>query len=189
MFTDDPGGYGQEHGAVQAAVQLTDAEILALQLGTQKSWMKALALVTKAKGYFPQAYRTTPPFTYNTSTAGVASCTRWMRVQCALPPSESTQTYPQAGDPKAGPTATMAIAAFLVSRGPYSYLSAPSQTINTGDWNDPLFRLHRLDTGKPTGACTEASAGVFARDWSGGSAHVDCTTATATLDFKMLKPW
>lgn len=49
---------GQEHGAVQAAVQLTDAEILALQLGTQKSWMKALALVTKAKGYFPQAYVT-----------------------------------------------------------------------------------------------------------------------------------
>lgn len=47
---------GQEHGAVQAAVQLTDTEILALQLGTQKSWMKALALVTKAKGYFPQAY-------------------------------------------------------------------------------------------------------------------------------------
>ena len=54
-FTDDPGGYGQEHPAVQAMVQLTNAEIADLQLGTQKAWSKALALVTKAKKYFPQA--------------------------------------------------------------------------------------------------------------------------------------
>lgn len=186
MFTDDPGGYGQEHGAVQSAVQLTDAEILALQIGTQRSWMKALALLTKAKKYLPQAYRTTPPFKFNTTKAGVASCTSWMQHQCAVPANESTQTYPQASG--AMGTAKMAIAAFLVSRGPFSYLSAPTQVLNRGDWTDPIFRLHRLDTGKPTGDCTETSSGIFSRKWSGGHAAVDCTTATATLDFNMLKP-
>ena len=184
-FTDDPGGYGQEHPAVQAMVQLTNDEIVDLQLGTQKAWSKALALVTKAKKYFPQAYRLTPPFGFNTTAAGVASCTSWMRHQCATPANESTQVYPQATG--ALPTARMAVAAFLVSRGPYSYLGGPT-IINTGDWADPIFRLHRLDTGVPTGPCTEASDGAFSRAWSGGHAVIDCTTATATLDFKMLQP-
>ena len=111
MFTDDPGGYGQEHGAVQSAVQLSDDEIVALQLGTQRSWMKALALLTKAKKYIPQAYRTTPPFLFNATEAGVASCTAWMQHQCATPANESTQTYPQATG--SIDTAKMAVAAFL----------------------------------------------------------------------------
>ena len=59
--------------------------------------MKALGLVIKAKGYFPQAYRTTPPFTFNKTAAGVASCTSWMRQQCAVPANESTQVYPAIG--------------------------------------------------------------------------------------------
>jgi hypothetical protein len=186
MFTDDPGGYGQEHGATQSMVQLTDEEITALQLGTQHAWMKALALLTKEKKYFPQAYRTTPPFVFNTTTVGVASCTSWMRRQCTLPANESTQTYNRATGTV--DVAKMAIASFLVSRGPFSYLSATTAVINRGDWTDPIFRLHRLDTGKPTGDCTETSSGVFSRTWSGGIAAVDCTTATATLDFKLLKP-
>ena len=73
-----------------------------------------------------------------------------MRRQCAVPANESTQVYPRAY-PTAG-VGRMVVAAFLVSRGPYSYLGAPSATISAGDWGDPLFRLHRLDTGRPTGA-------------------------------------
>jgi|EP01046_Picozoa_sp_COSAG06_P012845 hypothetical protein len=96
MFTDDPSGYGAEHPAVQSAVQLSDAEIASLQAGTQQAWMKALLLLTKAKKYIPQAYRTTPPFIFNATDAGVASCSAWMRQQCALPANESTQVYPRA---------------------------------------------------------------------------------------------
>ena len=92
-FTDDPNGYGAEHLAIQSMVQLTDAEIADLQLGTQRAWMKSLALLTKAKKYIPQAYRTTPPFVFNTTAAGVASCSKWMRAQCSVPANESTQTY------------------------------------------------------------------------------------------------
>ena len=88
MFTDDPSGYGAEHPAVQSAVQLSDEEIAALQGGTQIAWSKALALLTKAKKYIPQAYRATPPFVYNSTAAGQASCAAWMRQQCAVPANE-----------------------------------------------------------------------------------------------------
>ena len=184
MFTDDPGGYGAEHPAVQSAVQLSPSEIADLQAGTQRAWTKALSLLTKAKKYIPQAYRTTRPFVYNASAAGVASCSAWMREQCAVPANESTQVYP-----RAYPTidvARMVVAAFLVSRGPYSYLGVQTDIINAGDWSDPLFRIHRLDTGTPTGDCTEEKPGVFSRPWSGGKATVDCTRANATLDFNMI---
>ena len=155
MFTDDPSGYGAEHPAVQSAVQLSDLEIRALQAGTQRAWSKALALLTKAKKYIPQAYRTTPPFVFNGTAAGQKSCATWMRRQCALPANESTQVYPPASANPVG-VGRMSVAAFLVSRGPYSYLGAQQTTINAGDWSDPLFRLHRLDTGKPTGASRKA---------------------------------
>lgn len=42
---------------MQSAVQLSPSEIAALQAGTQRAWTKALALLTKAKKYIPQAYR------------------------------------------------------------------------------------------------------------------------------------
>ena len=185
-FTDDPGGLGAEHAAVASALQLTDAEVDALQLGAQQAWTKALALLIKAGKYVPQAFRTTPPFVYGGSAVEQASCAQWMRQQCAVPANESTQTYPAAGGTEA--SARMAIAAFLVARGPWSYLSAPTAIINAGDVGDPIYRLHRLDTGVPTGGCTEVG-GVFSRTWSRGHAAVDCKLATAVLDFPSLWNW
>jgi hypothetical protein len=88
-FTDDPAGYGQEHPAVQSATQLRASEITALQIGTQHAWMKALALLTKAKKYIPQAYRVPPNF----NSTDVANCTGWMRDMCALPANESTLLF------------------------------------------------------------------------------------------------
>jgi len=38
IFTDDPAGYGQEHPVIQYMVQLSPAEIAALQSGTQRAW-------------------------------------------------------------------------------------------------------------------------------------------------------
>ena len=80
-FTDDPGGYVQEHPAVQSAVQLTDGEIADLQLtdgeiadlqlGTQRAWTKTLRLLTKAGKYIPQVYRTTPPFEFNATAVSM----------------------------------------------------------------------------------------------------------------------
>ena len=176
FFTDDPGGFGQEHPSVQAWVQLTPAEVTALQRGTQQAWMQGLALLAKAKKYIAQAYRITPPFVPSPTTA----CASWMRSQCAVPANESTLVFPPA-------KGNLSMAAFLVARGPFAYIGASKATIENGTSSDPLFLLHRYDTGEPTGACTEAKKGVFSRAWSKGKAIVDCTTATGTLDFKLLE--
>ena len=144
--------------------------------GTQQAWMQGLALLAKAKKYIAQAYRITPPFVPSPTTA----CASWMRSQCAVPANESTLVFPPAKD-------NMSMAAFLVARGPFAYIGASKATIENGTSSDPLFLLHRHDTGEPTGACTEAKKGVFSRAWSKGKAIVDCTTATGTLDFKLLE--
>ena len=109
---------------------------------------------------------------------------------CAVPANESTLVF-QGVPGWLTPSGTLAaanvsVAAFLVARGPHSYIEAPMETINRGDPADPFFKLYRLDTGRPTGACVEPSHGVFTREWSGGRASVDCAAATAKLDFGLL---
>ena len=44
--------------------------------------------------------------------------------------------------------------------------------------------MFQLETGRPTGGCKEESAGVFSRQWTKGSAEVDCGEGTGTLNFK-----
>eukprot|EP01045_Picozoa_sp_COSAG04_P031063 COSAG04_NODE_5611_length_1553_cov_1.251719_2_plen_55_part_00 len=46
--------------------------------------------------------------------------------------------------------------------------------------------MFQLETGRPTGGCKEESAGVFSRQWTKGSAEVDCGKGTGTLNFKPL---
>jgi hypothetical protein len=58
--------------------------------------------------------------------------------------------------------------------------------VSTGNWSDPFFRLYRLDTGVPTGDCTESSPGVFTRAWSRGRALVNCASTGSSLEFELL---
>jgi len=184
LFIDDPTGYGAEHPIVQTVVQLTAAEITALQIGTQKAWLKALGLMTAAGKYIAQAFRLPPPFTAEVQRDS-KQCAAWMRAACAVPANESTLAYLGAGS-TVDAVANMSLAAFLVSRGPYSVIQAPTPVINGGDWTDPTFRLYRLDTGVPTAPCHEVRSGVFVREWTGGRATVDCSAPVARLDFGLL---
>ena len=185
MHRDDPAGYGQEHPAIQSAVQLTPSEIAALQLGTQRAWQKALALLLPAKKYIIQAFRSTTALNISDPTA----CASWMRAQCAVPANESTVIYGGAIGKPGTPgevTNNATIAGFLVTRGPHALINAPVAVIEGGSMSDPLYRLYRLNTGDPTGACTEGPSAVFSRTWSGGKAAIDCTRGATTLDFEVL---
>jgi hypothetical protein len=184
MFTDDPPGYGSEHPIVQSVVQLTKAEIVALQVGTQRAWTQALALVTRAKKYIAQAFQIPPVFDAGVQS-NVSACAAWMRQQCAVRTNESALAYLGPGS-TTDATPNMSMAAYLVVRGPYSFIQAPSAVIQGRDWTDPAYRVYRLDTGTPTGPCVESPTGVFTRGWSGGHASIDCGTTSATLDFKLL---
>lgn len=158
-------------------MQLTPSEVAALQLGTQRAWLRALELLLPAKKYIIQAFRGPPPFP---APFNAASCSEWMRTQCAVPANESTLIYGVGGD------VNMSVAAFLIVRGPFSLIGAPKSAIEGRNYSDPIFRAFRLDTGTPTGECVESSASVFQRRWSRGHATVDCAKGTATLDFGLL---
>ena len=47
---------------------------------------------------------------------------------------------------------------------------------------DPFY----LQAGEPTGLCTEGPTGVFSRNWTLGTASLDCNSWTASLPFPSL---
>ena len=83
------------------------------------------------------------------------------------------------------------LAAFLITRPPYAYITygwkgcgGPSKAAGRDYW-EPLFDL---DVGEPLGLCTEENPGVFSRQWSKGSATLDCARFEATLTFELKSP-
>jgi hypothetical protein len=70
------------------------------------------------------------------------------------------------------------LAAFLIGRGPVAYLGWGWNGGPLPPW-DPLFDL---DVGVPLGLCQVAGSS-FSRQWSKGSATLDCASWQATLDF------
>ena len=71
------------------------------------------------------------------------------------------------------------LAAFLIGRGPVSYLGWGWNGGPLPPW-DPIFDL---DVGTPVGLCQAQGNNVFTRSWTKGSAAIDCNAWTATLDF------
>ena len=72
--------------------------------------------------------------------------------------------------------------AFLVTRPPIGYLGWGWES-DDRKWNDVFY----LQPGEPTGHCRESKPGIFTRDWSGGTAALDCNSFTATLPFPSLR--
>ena len=157
-----------EHPQVQSAVQLTSSEITALQKGTQRAWWKAFDLLRAKQKYIIQAYRAGPP-----AGPPKAGCADWMRHQCSRLSNESAVIY---GGPSATnlQAANLTIAAFLVSRGPYSLINADAAIIEGRDKYNPAYAIFQLDVGLPLEDCVEVAAAVFSRRWSKGNATVDC---------------
>jgi hypothetical protein len=173
LFVDDPAGYGQEHPQIQTAVQLSQAEIVALQAGTQAAYSRALELFIPRGKYYWNAFRGVPA---GPSATDAAACVSWMRVQCGRPPNESAVMYPPPSATNLS-EAVLSIAAFLVTRGAHSYLAADVMTIQARNRSDPFYRMFQLPVGEPVEACVQTGATAFKRDWTGGTAAVDCSTA------------
>ena len=74
--------------------------------------------------------------------------------------------------------ANQSVAAFLITRPPYGFLGWGWQS---GDekWDDIFY----LQAGEPLGLCQETAPGVFSREWSLGTATLDCNSYTASLPF------
>ena len=89
-----------------------------------------------------------------------------MREQCGRPANQSALMYPAPSHTNLS-AANLSLAAFLVTRGPYSYMSADQATIEGQDVANHFFRLFQMDVGEPLGSCVESgTTGKFTRRWS-----------------------
>ena len=73
------------------------------------------------------------------------------------------------------------MAAFLVARPPIAFIGNGWES-DDALWND----IYLLQPGEPRGLCAEATRGVFTRDWSAGTAEIDCNSFTSKLPFPSL---
>ena len=66
-------------------------------------------------------------------------------------------------------------------RGPIGYIGYGWES---GDemWNNSFL----MQPGSPVGNCVEVTPGVFSREWSEGTAVLDCNTFEAKLPFPSL---
>ena len=105
-----------------------------------------------------------------------------MREQCGRPANQSALMYPAPSHTSLS-AANLSLAAFLVTRGPFSYMAADQGTVEGRDRANPFFRLFQLDVGHPLGSCVESGTGRFTRAWSRGVASVDCGAPAGGLPF------
>ena len=73
----------------------------------------------------------------------------------------------------------VSVATFLIARPPHAWLGWGWVGPSLPDW----VQVFDLDVGEPLGQCVEEAVGVFTRYYSKGSATLNCSSYTATLDF------
>jgi hypothetical protein len=170
-FTDDREGLPNEHPEVPAILNISNAEMQELQFATQSAG-QYLATLLAANNFscsdcLSGAYFNNPPAPREGS-----GCAPAMRNLCD--PGTQGRTLLFRFD---GSNATLA--SFLVARSPIAYIGF-EQGSSDASWS-PLFEL---DVGVPLGLCSEGPEGVFSREWSKGTASVDCNTWTGSLPFQ-----
>ena len=175
-FTDDVDGVPEEHPAVQAAINMTDAQLAALQYATLATNMLMIESLVPAQKYNWQAFGAEDGVN---GGPGAGNCAAWMRTNCA-PSFQGRPMLMQMDNSPAN--ANQTVAAFLVSRPPYAYLGWGWES-DDAQWNDIFY----LQVGDATGLCTEGPSGVFTRQYSAGVASLDCNAWTADLPFPTLQ--
>lgn len=178
-FLDDSQAIPQEHANAPANMGLSAAQLLQAQNDTYAFFNSAVAALASTGHYIWQGFNGNeqgdPDGVGVAPTSG--TCAAFMANACA--PSwqavPSTMQWPSRASDK-----VPVLAAFLITRGPYSFLGYGWNGGPLPAW-DSLWDAY--DVGEPTGLCTESSPGVFTRAWTKGSATLDCTTWTATLTF------
>ena len=187
-FTDDV-GFGGEHNDVAKDLGLTAEEVQQLSNVTMETYRALLDALVKAGKYNWQSLGAMgdfagPGIVRNASSPHATwtfplGCIDFMRRYCPA----SAQGAPMLMgilDPEYTPL-ELSVAAFLVVRPPVAYLGWGWEGFVNHDakW-DPIFRL---DVGEPKGLCEEVRPGVFSREWTKGTASVDCNEWTWELRF------
>ena len=174
-FTDDVDGVPEEHGAVQAAINMTDAQLAQLQYATLATNMLLIESLVQAQKYNWQAFGAEDGVNGGPSKG---NCAAWMRSMCD-PAKQGQPMLMQMDSSPANQNQT--VASFLISRPPYAYIGWGWES-DDNQWNDIFY----LQVGDAAGLCTESPSGVFSRTYSMGTASLDCNQWTASLPFDAL---
>lgn len=183
-------GLPAEHPDVQAKIGMTDAQLEALRFATQSTSSTLIYALVAAGKYNWQAFGShdtsaprPPPGRRSAKGARnfrgavtPSTCAAAMRAGCAV----TAQARPLLQHHDAA-HANQSVASFLITRPPIAMLGYSWES-DDRDW-DPIFLLQ---AGEPLGLCSEGPTGVFSRQWSLGTAQLDCNTFTATLPFDSL---
>jgi hypothetical protein len=172
-YADDVTGIPAEHPLIIPRLNLSVADVQALQYATQATNMALINATVSHGKYVWQAFGAGDGAKPGPSPA---TCAAWMRDHCT--PARQGQALLQQHNAGA---ANQSVAAFLIVRPPIGYLGWGWYS-NDNDW-DPIFLLQ---AGTPVGLCQEGPEGVFSRVWSAGTAVLDCNTWTADLPFPSL---
>ena len=180
LFTDEmemfPGDAGDD---VLRWVGTTEADAQAQQAAGQLLHQRMIdALVADGKYMWHafQAGNDIGPNTNNNTIGGVAIdaayCAQWMAQRCNTGWVNERAITVQF-DPF---HVNVSVASFLVVRPAYAWLGYGAG-VWTPRWNDAFL----WDVGLPVGNCTQTAPGVFEREWTYGTARVDCNSYSATV--------
>ena len=181
-FLDDSQAIPQEHPDAPQNMGLSAMQLLDAQNSTYAFVNAAVSALAASGHYIWQGFDGEQQG--DPDGVGAAptrdTCAAFMETVCdpAWQTVPRTMLWPSSSEDK-----LPVLAAFLVSRGPWSYIGygwAGGGSIHLPEW-EPLWDAY--DVGEPTGLCVESPPGVFSRTWSKGSASLDCSSWTATLKF------
>lgn len=174
-FTDDRDGIPVEHPDLPATLRLSPDEVAAAQFATQAAgeWL-ATSLASVGKTCWDCLSG------YNLGQRPIPgpTCSTTMRELCDPGAQGRSMFMGYSGPERAGPL-NESLAAFLITRPPIAFFGSRWQ-------DDQWSNLFNLDVGEPEGLCVEFPSQVFSRQWSKGSATLNCTDFTANLNFSML---
>ena len=170
-FTDDREGLPNEHPTVAGLLNISAADMAALQFATQAAG-QYYATALAANGRTCSDCLGGAYFNNNPQPKQGPTCAPSMRALCAPGAQGQSMWFRFAG------TEPQTLAAFLVGRSPLAYLG-----FEQGSSDESWSPLYELDVGEPLGLCVEGPAGVFSREWSKGTASLDCNAWTASLPF------
>jgi hypothetical protein len=173
-FLDDSQAIPQEHGNAPTNMGLSVAQLATLQNDTHAFVQLAIDSLAAAGKYIWQGFDGNRGGDPDEVAPGpnAGNCVAYMSECCDPSWQDVPMTIQRDGH-------NQTLAAFLIGRGPVAYIGWGWNGGPLPEW-DPLFDL---DVGVPLGLCSNTTAGVFTRQWSKGTATLDCNSFEATLDF------
>jgi len=169
-FADDVTGLPEEHGEAIKNMHISPQEANEIQQATQIAVQNLIDTLIENGKYVYQAFSAED----DVGPAPTKSnCIQFMEKFC----EPDMQKNPMTMSFNTKDTAQV-LAAFLITRPPYGWLGFGWES-DMKNWS-PMFNL---DVGVPRGLCEQKQKGVFSRDWSKGSAELDCNTWQASLIF------